>query len=167
MSRSDASILARVVDEDWSWDKLPQDYTSLPIFTLDPDLLDEVEHTCRSHGTQPTVSSAAGRNDVPQPPTAELPADEETTSHSASAMSTSVHMIQVQKKIRSSLCTLTSLSYRVVNDNCLRVMKAPTLLVRCLKAHATSTLAFLHPVQCKKFVSAGSNLRKRLSALRR
>ena len=97
---------------DYSWEKLPQDYTSLPIFTLDPDLLDEVERTCWSRGTQPTVSYAVGRTDVPQPPAVELPADEETTSHPAAAMSTSVHMTQVEK-IWPSLCTLTSLTYRL------------------------------------------------------
>jgi len=50
----------------------------------------------------------------------------------------------------------------VVNlQTCLmRATEALTLLVRDMKAHATSTAAFLHPVQCnKKFVSTGSALR--------
>ena len=145
----------------WGWDKLPQEYRSLPVFTLDPDLLEDVRRCCHRPATQPTASSTETT------PAAQDPAAADDT-HTATT--TTAHCIaSLQSKIRSALSTITSLSYRVTDEDCLRhKTDALTALVRDMEPHASITAPFLQPVQRrKKFVSAGSALRRRLSAMRR
>ena len=148
----------------WGWDKLPQEYRSLPVFTLDPDLLEDVQRCCHRPATQPTASSTETTSAAQDPAAAD-----DTRTATAATASPTARTASLQSKIRSTLSTITSLSYRVTDEDCLRhTTDALTALVRDMQPHASTAAPFLQSVQRrKKFVSAGSALRRRLSAIRR
>jgi len=131
----------------WSWNKLPQEYRSLPVFTLDPDLLEDVRRCCHQPATQPTASSTETTSAAQDP----AAADDTHTATTATADPASL-----QSKIRSTLSTITSLSYRVTHEDCLRrTMDALTALVRDMQPHASITTPFLQPVQRRKVLYGG------------
>ena len=111
-------VLAVITNfQQWGWDKLPAEYTSFPLFTLDPQLMSDVHQTCRLSDmnmesvvqNEPQLSV----QNVTEESSARDPASTTVTTSSTDALN-------LQRHIRLSLSELSSLTYRVSDDVCLK-----------------------------------------------